>query len=477
MLCTRKGVDRLERQNENAAASLREKKAKRRYLWPLLLLLCLLTLFSSVIAGFLIGRNSVPYRGQMIDNIVIAQNENRAVHIAGQVLYSNGEPYANGRVELRSEPRAVSTDARGRFFYDGVEPGAHRLSVVDQAGKVLASCEVSVSRYQEEQPVSIRKRANGQYALELSVHVRFIELAVEIDRGSAALKLIPEKTVALEDGGILTADGKRLNVAKGTVVLPSGTVVLTNHTVVVPGHLILPDNNVMPIPEGGYSGANGEKVRKDGSVILPDGTTVTEDGIKKPDGAVVQPEEPYQIVPQEQTGGSASPSAKPGGSEGEDTTATPPATTAPPDNGTLSVKGNNTDGWAVFQSESSIDLFYNRTGTAENGALRPGSKGYYLFQMENGRKEALTYTISLSEKSFHLPMRMRLVDGDGKAGDWQTLREGEAIRLGSGTIADSALTYRLEWEWLYEGGDDAADTAAGSMQSRTYIVTLQVRAS
>ena len=136
-------------------------------------------------------------------------------------------------------------------------------------------------------------------------------------------------------------------------------------------------------------------------------------------------------------------------------------------------------GWSSWESESGVDLFYNRTGAAANGNIQPGSRGSYSFRLVNSRRDALSYEISLSEASFHLPMRFRLVDADGSAGEWQTLKKGQTLRLGGGTVGAEPLVLGVEWEWLYEGGDDAADTAAGAGQSeedRAYIVSLKVHA-
>ena len=174
-----------------------------------MLLLVLLALFSSVMVGFLIGRNTDPYRGQIIDTIVIGPDQNRALHVAGQVLYTDGTPYADGRVELCSEPRITTTDGRGRFFYESAQPGTHILSVLDGNGKALAKCEFTISRKSDGQPINIQKQADGKYVVELSVNVRFIELAVELDADEESLKLLPEKTVALEDDGTLTVGEKK----------------------------------------------------------------------------------------------------------------------------------------------------------------------------------------------------------------------------------------------------------------------------
>lgn len=503
----------MEQGMQNGQAPLQEnKRKKRRVLWLLLILLLLLALFSSVMVGFLIGRNADPYRGQIVDTIVIGPDQNRAVHVAGQVLYTDGTPYADGRVELRSEPRITTTDGRGRFFYEAAQPGTHTLSVLDESGKVLAKCEFAVSRNTGERPLNIQKQADGRYAVELSVNVRFIELAVELDAGSEALKLLPEKTAALEDDGALTAGGKKLDVANGAVVLPSGTVVLQDKTVVLPGHLLFPDNTVAVIPQNGYAGTNGEKVKEDGTVTLPDGTEITPDEVKKPDGSVVKPEEAYQIPtgkkPENPDSSSPSepstskpsenpstPSSKPanpsepGSSSGDVPVITPPESSTsstspsstpsePEDPGTLGVEGENKGGWMLWESQSSIDLFYNRTsGPAEK--IQPGSAGFYRFRLKNTRSKELQITLTLSEDRLHIPLKLTLtpLDANGRKlagkGVSGTITNGELALEGSiGAMGET--TYVLEWEWPFEG-NDKVDTAAG-LTGGDYLLNLCIRA-
>lgn len=547
---------------------------KRRRIWVILLvLLLLLTLFSSVIVGFLIGRITDTYRGQMIDTIVIGPEESRLVHVSGQVLYTNGTPYPQGNVELYSEPRLTTTDDLGHFFYASVEPGSHTLSIVDDSGKALAQCEFLVSQNHGEEPVHIQKQDDGAYAVELSVNVRFVELAVELDMDGSTLSLIPEKTVVLEDDGTLTKNGKVLNVGDGVIVLPSGTVILTDKTVVTNNQLILPDNSVAPISKDGYTSENGEHVDENGAVSLSDGTIISSGSVKRPGGEPIIPDEPYQILPdhlgestspQESTAANAGrpsqpsensgsqsrppseagrpsqpptdtpeheePPAETGGSEEPPAETTeseeppaetteseaPPAETteseAPPaetgesetapadtskpddppsetdtnetteetvDHGRVDVQGQNAAGWENWESQSVIDLFYNRTGISQNDTIQPGSEGYYLFRVDNSRLEPLDLTLTLSEKDLHLPLEFTLTpldaDGDKRTGQEVTgvLSDG-ALELKSMIQAEEQITYRLDWVWPYEGRN-AMDTIAG-INGGTYTLELHIHA-
>lgn len=519
----------MEQQNHNQLPPLQKGTNKKQHLMTLLLVfLLLLALFSSVLVGFLIGRNTDPYRGQIIDTIFIGPDQNRTVHVSGQVVYSDGTPYADGTVELRSEPIITTTDYKGRFFYESAPPGAHTLSVLDDDGKAIAKCEFTISRSLENQAVNIKKQADGQYAVELSVDVRFIELAVELDKDSGSLKLIPEKTAVLEDDGTLTTGEKKLNVKDGPVVLPSGTVILSDMTVVVPENLILPDNSVTQIPNEGYVSDSREKVSAEGEVILPDGTVINPDGIKKPDGSIVKPEEAYQVkteekksgtdinetpkpsenpseTPEQQetpgdgqedtadsgptgntpgnsgstdtnngSGSSDTPSQNPGG----ENTDTPSNKPQPEDSGGLRAEGQNAAGWMSWESQSSIDLFYDRTGGSEE-KIQPGSKGYYLFRLSNTRLKDLRLTISLTEGSVHIPLKFTLTPLDKKNRKLTdrsvkgTVVNGALILEGTVT-AGSETTYQLDWEWPFDGNDEM-DTAAGRDGGK-YILNIQILA-
>lgn len=519
----------MSQQNQNRKAPLRETIGKkRRSLALLFLLLLILALSSSVMVGFLIGRNTGIYRGQILDTILLGPDQNRPLHVAGQVLYTDGTPYANGQVELRSEPRLTMTDNYGRFFYESAQPGTHTLSVLDRDGKALATCEFTISRNADGQPINIQKQADGKYAVELSVNVRFVELAVELDESGAVLALLPEKTTALEDDGTLVVGERKMSVEDGAVALPSGTVVLPDKTVMVPGNLILPDNTVTSIPKDGYQGENGEKVEENGTVTLPDGTEITPGEVKAADGSVVRLEEPYQIpsspkpsisdlagsseTPAKSSGNPGGYSPKPeetqpeapsgSGGSGETSPATqpdesqtmvplkpgdpgetspdapPPESSRPEESGILGVYGENAGGWTLWESQSNIDLFYNRTGGPAD-KIQPGSSGFYRFRLKNTWQTALKITITLSEDRLHIPLKFTLTPlnaDESKAGDGVTgFLAYDTLVLGGSIEARAETAYQLDWEWPAEGNDEA-DTAAGAAGG-DYIVNVRILAT
>lgn len=515
----------MEKQNQMKQSPFAKGDAKRR---GLLIILLLITLFSSVMVGFLIGKNSDTPMGQLIDTIVIGSNPARMIHLSGQVLYTNGTPYQNGMVELHSEPLTTMTDTRGRFFYEQVEPGEHQLVIVDEEGKTLAACKFSVTQDASDEPINIYKKNDGKYAVELSVDVRFLELAVELDQNGGELKLVQDKSIVLEDDGTLTMNGKQMNVSDGVVVLPSGTVILTDKTVIVPDHVILPDNTVTPITEEGYTGSNGETVDVDGSVTLADGTIITSEGVQKSDGTIITPEEPYQIHVSKdgETDGSkdgttekqtesnkasdtpesnknqTSPAPKSdqgkvdAGTANEDPNRDNPdnevtdnsgsdngnhgngdSPVTPTDKGKLLVSGENASGWGTWIKQSTIDLFYR--GTKGNSVIQPGSNSYYLFKLKNSRSNKLDVTLKLTEDQMHLPLEFTLTPLDSK-GKKQEARAVEgtltkkSLELKTNVPANGTVTYQLDWNWPLEG-NDRLDTKAG-ITGGIYTLSLQINA-
>lgn len=519
--------------------SQESNKKKQRIL---LVFLVITAMVSSVISGILIGRNTNSYRGQILDTIVIGSDETRKVHVSGQVLYTNGDPYKNGKIELRSEPRVSSTNSKGQFFYESVEPGKHTLSIVDESATILAKCQFEVSQSSKNQAIDIKKQKEGAYSVDLSVDVRFIELAVEIDMDHKVLNLIPEKTAVLLDDGTLSVDGKTLNVTEGAVVLPSTTVILTDKTVVITDSLILPNNEVTSIPKEGYRNDLGEKVEKNGDVVFIDGSKATSNGVKKADGSLVQPNEAYQIkyessktsngenptdsselnkdtAKSEQTQNADSDSKKennsgttplkpdktkpevpdtndqpsvpdtPDNPNTPDTPVTPDKPDIPDDpiikpevedHGILEAKSETTNGWKDWLSVSTIDLFRRRNNTADNGSIQPGSHGYYMFKLENGRSKDLSISLQLSETDMHLPLSFTLTPLDENGNQLSklavsgSLKNNNVMTLKGRIGAKTSTVYRLDWKWPV-AGNDAEDTKAG-LSGGSYKLSLRIHA-
>ena len=72
--------------------------------------------------------------GRRIDTILLTpdgdaaeQQMQQIFHLAGKINYTNGRPYAQGRVQLHSEPRETVTDTNGSFTFFHVEGGEHQI--------------------------------------------------------------------------------------------------------------------------------------------------------------------------------------------------------------------------------------------------------------------------------------------------------------------------------------------------------------
>ena len=137
-----------------------------------------------------------------------------------------------------------------------------------------------------------------------------------------------------------------------------------------------------------------------------------------------------------------------------------------------------------------IDLFYHQNETTEGGeipVIRPGSSGWYSFDVQNTNHRSVTMFIRMTEDTIHLPLRFRLLQisesGENVITDWTTpMTRGHSVMLldGQQIGADTTSHYRIEWVWPYETGipgDDENDTAVASRESvaeRTYLLNMGI---
>lgn len=111
------------------------EKKTGNHKWIPLLLLFLLMLLSSCAAGYILGRSAFPESsGRRIDTILLTpdgdaaeQQMQQIFHLAGKINYTNGRPYAQGRVQLHSEPRETVTDTNGSFTFFMWKAGSTRF--------------------------------------------------------------------------------------------------------------------------------------------------------------------------------------------------------------------------------------------------------------------------------------------------------------------------------------------------------------
>lgn len=157
------------------------------------------TVFFSISLTFvlcIIGRvdYTTAYSSRLIDTIVItSRNEpvqpapaGQIIDVKGRILYSNGAPYANELVELRSTPRYTTTDADGYFLFRNVSEGTHTISAI-RNNVVLASASLEVERAEQEDDIKIVRLETGNLLVQVSLKVIEINIALQIDGGDLTL--------------------------------------------------------------------------------------------------------------------------------------------------------------------------------------------------------------------------------------------------------------------------------------------------
>ena len=126
---------------QHNCTSRKEKQEADRYSGlPLILLLMLLTLVTSGIAGFILGnRSGTPSLGQIIDTILLSPDlppAEETIHLTGRVFYTDGMPAASRSMELHSNPLSTVTNSDGGFLFSGVPEGALLLQQPGRNGGI-----------------------------------------------------------------------------------------------------------------------------------------------------------------------------------------------------------------------------------------------------------------------------------------------------------------------------------------------------
>lgn len=180
-------------------------KKRRR----LLLIIFLLLTVSLCYLSYIVGRTGVgiSYSGRIVDSIILSpgngSSQRYLIDIVGYVRYSDGTPYPNGTVELRSEIMYSVTDETGRFEFKDVPEGEHTISVVKN-GIVLASCTITVERASYVSNVEIIKFGDKSYRITVPLNIITIELHIIIDLESGTLYFDEETITAPQ---IVVSDG------------------------------------------------------------------------------------------------------------------------------------------------------------------------------------------------------------------------------------------------------------------------------
>ena len=161
------------------------------------------------------------------------------IDLKGRVVYTDGTPFAYGLIEFRSDPRYTRTDSQGYFIFVDVDEGSHTISVLDEAGNVLASCKVDIERTAGIENAQLVRLPDGTYVFQVAVHVQVLEIVIHLKKG--------------EDGKVTGIDRIDLGSAPTGTPQPAGPA--------GPADLAAPANPPgkpdAPVPAGGGSGGSG----------------------------------------------------------------------------------------------------------------------------------------------------------------------------------------------------------------------------
>lgn len=342
-------------------------------------------------------------------------------------------------------------------------------------------------------------------------------------------------TLVLSDGTSIASDGT-VTLPGGTVVDPDATVILPGNKVVTPDNskVVLPDGTQINLKDSSASLSDGTQVTPEGHVVAPDGTQTAPDGtVTMPDGTVIAPDgtrtpgrsdtgETQTKAPDTQGGSQTRPNPpntgpsdnntpddnnpddppQPPDTDTPDTDAPPdtdtPDTDAPPDTDTPDTDtppethetepGESdedypgmvqvTENGISWEQLTFVNLFANSDSQAD-GKLYPGVTGSYAFNIRNPQTYAIALNLTMSEadhKAGAIPLLYRLKSGnDYMAGDSDTWLTADELSNSDVVLpADSHMGYTLEWEWPYESGNDGLDTAIGTSDDLSHIISINL---
>lgn len=293
--------------------------------------------------------------------------------------------------------------------------------------------------------------------------------------------IFPDGTQIYPGGVVATPDGKRMQSGSSGLVIEEGTAVPIGG-----------ENSDIPPGERTDAPDVDQEIQKEEYPALSAQPIPTPEGEKAPTLKVSEENPPLP----EKNGGTNVDNGNGGGAqsgeETEESTEEEPKTgesteeepEPPEDTGKLTVSGQkeNNDDLVDWTQSSTLDLFFDRTSGRPYEKIAPGSKGYYLFQLQNTRQKELQITLTLTEASeLHLPLNFTLtpVDESGRMTDEKAVSGSLASGkrdMGLDTVikGNGQQSYRLDWQWPLNG-NDREDTAAGSTGG-TYMLSLTIHA-
>lgn len=479
-------------------------------IWIILPILLLFVSITSFLAGTHIGRATDHRLGQMLDTIVLSP-ENEAVNpnridFSGQIFYTDGSPCANRVIELHSDPRRTTTDSEGVFHFKDVETGTHNLALLDDSGRQESQVEIHIDRESGIQTGKVTGNAEA-YQLAVSENVIAVHIRLQLDENDG-ITVAPD--VYTRDAGAdhykdttgKTADPVAAQPAANdqSNIPESGEGLIDQENTTDPAAQAAGQAQSQPLTPSAQDQSNSAAAE---SVPIA-GQESTAESLEQPSQSPAETSAAAgnQTQPNHSDSDSDSShdhSSRPPTPSTDPTEPTEPSNptdptdptdptepTDPPDptdptepDQPADVQVQEKNG-PVWQQNTEISLFADRTGAGEDRKLMPGSKGSYEFLVSNRNSYEIRYQMKISapEGQLLLPLRYRLKsDGQYLCGDqdtWLTAEQlsAESVNLDPGEEKE----YLLEWQWLFAGGNDILDTKIGSAADLEYRVIVMIHA-
>lgn len=420
----------------------REKK-----LWIFLPILLVFVSITSFLAGVRIGRDTEYHLGQMKDTIILSPEGEKVdenhIDFSGQIHNPDGTPCVGQLVELHSAPMRTRTDSDGFFYFAGVEVGDHHLILLDERGETVSQIAVRIER---DSTISQGVVEHSEQSVHLGVSDRAVGFHIHIHLDEEN-RMYVEPEIYTRNAGDTFRD-------------PAGNAVSVKEK---SGNRE-PES---PVPESGEGLVDQDHIQEEKQEETRQDSSQDESRESFPAAEETTMGAPVESRPGETQGSGG------GASGGAGSAPSKPGEPTDPLDVSVQEKGG-----PVWTQNTRISLFADRTGAGIDRKLMPGSKGTYGFYVSNRNDYPITYRMKISapEGQLLLPLRYRLKsEGKYLCGDSRTWLTAEQlatalIKQGAGMEKE----YLLEWQWLFDGGDDAYDTRIGTSDNLEYQVIVTI---
>lgn len=466
-------------------------------LWIFLPILLVFVSITSFIAGTRIGRDTDHRMGEMLDTIILSPDgetvDANRIEFSGKLNHKDGTPCANQLLELHSDPMRTTTDSDGFFYFHSVEIGEHSLLMLDENGQVQTQVTVTVGR-DKGVPYGRVEQSAKQYYLTVSEQAAGLYIEIELD-DSGSMTIRPDIYTRRPGEGFRDSEGREQQTGE-----PDAETEIEEVPESGEGLIDRENETQTAAVEGEPEGQLYESRQEDLTASSEAEATQTAD-METPVSSEIIPSESASTaesrptVSRPDSGGnsdSGGDSDRPRPTEPETTKPTEPEPTEPQPTEPEPTEPEPTEpadplnvsviekGGPVWTQNTTISLFADRTGVGADRKLAPGSKGSYAFLVNNNNTYGITYRMKVTAPQGQLliPLRYRLKSGEtylcGNSSTWLTAEElaAAAVTLKGGTQKE----YLLEWQWMFDGGDDAYDTQIGMAANLEYqvIVTITI---